>query len=97
MITEIRTRTIAANDARLEGRISREQHAVIIAGIDAELSAAGFTWGRPRISYRVYHLTRLIVSFPTRDEALTFIEDRVTLGDDRDDFEILDQSDLVAS
>ena len=49
------------------------------------------------MSYRVYHLTRLMVSFPTRDEALTFIEDRVTLGDDRDDLEILDQSDLVAS
>jgi hypothetical protein len=49
------------------------------------------------MSFRVYHLTRLMVSFPTRDEALTFIEDRVTLGDDRDDFEILDQSDLVAS
>jgi len=45
MITEIRNRTIAANDARLEGRISREQHAVIIARIDAELSAGGFTWG----------------------------------------------------
>lgn len=49
------------------------------------------------MSYRVYHLTRLMVSFPTRDEALTFVEDRVTLGDDRDDFEILDQSDLVTS
>jgi hypothetical protein len=49
------------------------------------------------MSYRVYHLTRLMVSFPTRDEALVFIEDRVTLGDDRDDYEILDQSDLVAS
>ena len=49
------------------------------------------------MTYRVYHLTRLMVSFPTREEALTFIEDRVTLGDDRDDFEILDQSDEVAS
>ena len=49
------------------------------------------------MTYRVYHLTRLMVSFPTREEALTFIEDRVTLGDDRDDFEILDQSDWVAS
>ena len=49
------------------------------------------------MSYRVYHLTRLMVTFPTRDEALTFIEDRVTLGDDRDDYEILDQSDLVTS
>ena len=49
------------------------------------------------MTYRVYHLTRLMVSFPSRDEALTFVEDRVTLGDDRDDFEILDQSDLVAS
>ena len=49
------------------------------------------------MTYRVYHLTRLMVSFPTREEALTFVEDRVTLGDDRDDFEILDQSDWVAS
>lgn len=49
------------------------------------------------MTYRVYHLTRLMVTFPTRDEALTFVEDRVTLGDDRDDFEILDQSDWVAS
>jgi hypothetical protein len=49
------------------------------------------------MTYRVYHLTRLMVSFPTRDEALVFIEDRVTLGDDRDDFEILDQSDEGAS
>jgi hypothetical protein len=49
------------------------------------------------MTYRVYHLTRLMVTFPTRDEALVFIEDRVTLGDDRDDFEILDQSDLVTS
>jgi hypothetical protein len=49
------------------------------------------------MTYRVYHLTRLMVTFPTRDEALVFIEDRVTLGDDRDDFEILDQSDEGAS
>ena len=49
------------------------------------------------MSYRVYHLTRLIHSAASRDEALTFIEDRVTLGDDRDDFEILDQSDEAAS
>jgi hypothetical protein len=49
------------------------------------------------MTYRVYHLTRLMVTMPTRDEALTFIEDRVTLGDDRDDFEILDGSDEVAS
>lgn len=49
------------------------------------------------MTYRVYHLTRLMVTFPSRDEALTFVEDRVALGDDRDDFEILDQSDLVAS
>ena len=49
------------------------------------------------MSYRVYHLTRLMVSFPTRDEALTFIEDRVRNGQDRDDYEILDQSDLVTS
>ena len=49
------------------------------------------------MTYRVYHLTRLMVTFPTRDEALTFVEDRVTLGDDRDDFEILDASDVVTS
>ena len=49
------------------------------------------------MSYKIYHLTRLMVTMPTRDEALTFIEDRVTLGDDRDDFEILDDSDEVAS
>ena len=45
----------------------------------------------------MYHLTQLMVTFPTREEALTFVEDRVTLGDDRDDFEILDQSDEAAS
>ena len=55
------------------------------------------TTGRQQKTYRVYHLTRLMVTFPTRDEALTFVEDRVTLGDDRDDFEILDQSDEAAS
>jgi len=49
------------------------------------------------MTYRVYHLPRLMVTFPTRDEALVFVEDRVTLGDDRDDFEILDQSDEAAS
>jgi hypothetical protein len=49
------------------------------------------------MTYRVYHLTRLMVTFPTREEALVFVEDRVTLGDDRDDFEILDQSDGVTS
>ena len=49
------------------------------------------------MTYRVYHLTRLMVTFPTREEALVFVEDRVTLGDDRDDFEILDQSDEVTS
>jgi hypothetical protein len=49
------------------------------------------------MTYRVYHLTRLIHSAASRDEALVFIEDRATLGDDRDDYEILDQSDLVAS
>ena len=49
------------------------------------------------MSYKIYHLTRLMVTMPTRDEALTFIEDRVLLGDDRDDFEILDTSDLVTS
>jgi len=49
------------------------------------------------MKYKIYHLTRLMVTMPTRDEALTFIEDRVTLGDDRDNYEILDQSDEVAS
>ena len=34
----------AAGDARLEGRITRKQHAVIIARIDSELTVAGLTW-----------------------------------------------------
>lgn len=34
----------AAGDARLEGRITREQHAVIIARIAQEMIAAGLTW-----------------------------------------------------
>ena len=34
----------AAGDARLEGRITREQHAVIIARIGQEMVAAGLTW-----------------------------------------------------
>ena len=49
------------------------------------------------MSYRVYHLTRLVHSAASRDEALVFIEGRVRNGQDRDDYEILDQSDLVAS
>ena len=49
------------------------------------------------MSYRVYHLTRLVHSAANRDEPLTFIEDRVRNGQDRDDYEILDQSDLVTS
>ena len=49
------------------------------------------------MTYRVYHLTRLIHSAASRDEALVFIEGRVSNGQDRDDYEILDQSDLVAS
>jgi hypothetical protein len=42
-------------------------------------------------------LTRLVHEASSRDEALVFIEGRVRNGQDRDDYEILDQSDLVAS
>ena len=34
----------AAGDARLEGRITREQHAVSIARIGQEMITAGRTW-----------------------------------------------------
>ena len=34
----------AAGDARLEGRITREQYAVIIVRICQEMIAAGLTW-----------------------------------------------------
>ena len=49
------------------------------------------------MTYRVYHLTRLIHSAASRDEALVFIEGRVRNGQDRDYFEILDNSDLVTA
>ena len=35
---------IATNDARLEGRMSRDIHAREIAFIDRELTIAGLTW-----------------------------------------------------
>ena len=41
---EIRKIVIAINDARLDGRITREIHATQIAAINGDLIAAGFTW-----------------------------------------------------
>jgi len=43
-IQEMRKIVIAINDARLEGRATREVHAKTIAMIDRELTAAGLTW-----------------------------------------------------
>ena len=43
-IQEMRKTVIAINDARLEGRITREIHATQIAEIDAQLTAAGLSW-----------------------------------------------------
>lgn len=43
-IQEMRKTVIAINDARLEGRITREIHATQIAQIDAQLTAAGLSW-----------------------------------------------------
>ena len=43
-LEQMRKIAIAVNDARLEGRMSREIHAREIAFIDRELTAAGFTW-----------------------------------------------------
>ena len=48
--------------------------------------------------YRIYHMTSLIHSAATRDAALAFIAMHSELWqEDRDNYEILDQSDLVAS
>jgi hypothetical protein len=43
-IQEMRKTVIAINDARLEGRVTRQIHADTIAMIDRELKAAGLTW-----------------------------------------------------
>jgi hypothetical protein len=43
-IAAITRETITANDARLEGRITREQYAVIISDINDRLAANGWTW-----------------------------------------------------
>ena len=50
------------------------------------------------MTYRVYHLTRLIHSAASRDAALAFIAMHSELWqEDRANYEILDQSDEVAS
>ena len=41
---EIRKIVVAINDARLDGRITREIHATPIAASNGDLIAAGFTW-----------------------------------------------------
>jgi hypothetical protein len=40
----LRARAIEANDAHLDGSLSRAEWAVEIAAIDADLAAAGLTW-----------------------------------------------------
>ena len=50
------------------------------------------------MTYRVYHLTRLINTSYSRDAALNFVADHAAkTGQDYADYEILDQSDWVAS
>jgi hypothetical protein len=50
------------------------------------------------MTYRVYHLTRLIHQAASRDAALAFITMHSDLWqEDRANYEILDQSDEVAS
>jgi hypothetical protein len=50
------------------------------------------------MTYRVYHLTRLIHSAASRDAALAFIAMHSELWqEDPANYEILDQSDEVAS
>jgi hypothetical protein len=50
------------------------------------------------MSYRVYHLTRLIHSAASRDAALGFVAMHSELWqEDPANYEILDQSDEVAS
>ena len=44
-LQQLRTLVIAVNDARLEGRMTRDVHAREVAFIDRELTAAGLTWG----------------------------------------------------
>lgn len=44
-LQQLRTLVIAVNDARLDGRMTRDVHAREIAFIDRELTAAGLTWG----------------------------------------------------
>lgn len=43
-IADLTREVIAANDARLDRRITREDHAVIISRINDRLAANGWTW-----------------------------------------------------
>lgn len=50
------------------------------------------------MTYRIYHLTRLVQTTNDRDSALEYVAAQcAATGQERDDFEILDQSDEVAS
>jgi len=50
------------------------------------------------MTYKIYHLTRLIHSAASRDAALAFIAMHSELWqEDRENYEILDGSDLVTS
>lgn len=44
--------------------------------------------------YRVYYINQHKVNFPTRDQALDYINREVSVGAFREDFEILDESDF---
>lgn len=43
-LAALAARAVKAGDDRLDGRLTRQAHAVIIAGIGAELEAMGLGW-----------------------------------------------------
>lgn len=43
-VQEITAQVVAANDARLEGQMTRAEHAAAIAGIYRIMAAYGITW-----------------------------------------------------
>jgi len=50
------------------------------------------------MTYKIYYLTRLVQTTNDRESALEYVAaDCAATGKDRDDFEILDDSDLVTS
>jgi hypothetical protein len=43
-LDNITTWVVAANDKRLEGQMTREEHALVIARMDHHLKRLGYTW-----------------------------------------------------